>query len=162
MIGNQIDLRGQLKNTTGNLILSSSVGSLVAMSSALKVDGEIYGYKAFINLITASSYNLPASDSGKVVEMSNSLGTGGFIYLPNFLSSGFCCTFTQASTGTFTFSASAGATLKSYTNLTKSAGENAQCSLYVRSNANGSSAVYILRREFIINVWIARWWICYF
>jgi len=137
-----------IRAKNSHLILSSSAGSTVAVSGALSVDGEIYGYKAFMNAAGAS-YNLLATDAGKVIELSSAVGIAatGFLYLPNFLSAGFCCTVSQISTGTFTFSASAGAVLRSFHNLTKSADVNALCSLYVTSNSNGASAVYILRRQ---------------
>lgn len=101
----------------------------------------MFGYKASINLQSGSLYNLQASDTGKIVELSNS--AGGRCYLPNTLGTGFCCTVV-AVTGTWHFSASTGATIVSYQNLTKSAGGEAECSVYVRKNTDNASAFFVL------------------
>jgi len=50
-------------------------------------NNEMFGYKAKINLQSAS-YNLQASDTGKIIELSNSVG--GRLFLPSDLSRRFC------------------------------------------------------------------------
>lgn len=137
--------------TVGSFPTDGSDNSLVKFDSSSRRlqstnvvigDGdEISGYRGAINRQTAD-YNLTMADSGKIVEMSGaSLLT---VFLPNFLSAGFGCTVSTVGSSQVLFSASTGAVLRSYTNLSKSAGQNAVCSVYVTTNSNGTSAVYIL------------------
>lgn len=64
--------------------------------------------------------------------------------LPNNMPVGWCCTYTQAGAGQVTFSPASGATLRNADGHTKIASQWGEVSLYVRSNAGGSSAEYVM------------------
>lgn len=119
--------------TTGKAIQGSSV----VISDA----NEISGYAANINAQTGTTYTLVASDAGKIVELTNAAAIT--LTLPNDLPKGFCCTVVQGGAGAVTFTPASGATRVNRSSHTKSAGSNAWCGLYVRSNS-GTNATWVL------------------
>jgi hypothetical protein len=102
----------------------------------------IDGYKGSINTQTGSTYTLLTSDTGKIIEYSNASSI--VVTLPNNLAQGWEALQSQMGAGQVTFSAASGATLLNYSSQTKTAGQYAQCLLYVRANSGGSAAVYVL------------------
>lgn len=101
----------------------------------------ISGYAASINAQTGTTYTLVAGDAGKVVEISNASAIT--LTLPNSLPVGFCCTIVQTGAGQITLTAASGATLNNHSSFTKTAGQYAMMTLYVTTNSNSASAVYI-------------------
>lgn len=112
-------------------------GSGVVISDA----NEISGYAANINAQAGTAYTLVASDAGKIVELTNAAAIT--LTLPNSLPKGFCCTVVQGGAGAITFTAEAGGSRVNRSSHTKSAGTNAWCGLYVRSNS-GTNAAWVL------------------
>jgi hypothetical protein len=105
-------------------------------------DDEISGYKGAINAQTDTSYTLAAADTGKVVELTNAAAIT--LDMPNNLPVGWCCTVVQGGAGAVTFTPASGANRRNRQSHTKTAGQWAMCSLYVRPNSGGSAAEYVL------------------
>ena len=103
---------------------------------------EISGYRGHVNPQTGTTYTLVAADSGKVVELENAAAIAAT--LPDSLPAGFCCTVVQAGAGQVTFGIGGGATLRQRQSHTKTAGQWAGTTLYVRTNAGGSAAEWVL------------------
>lgn len=120
--------------TTGKIIQGSGV--------SVTDNNEISGYRGDINAQTGTSYTLLASDAGRVIDHANSSAIT--VTLPNNLPQGFCLTYLQAGAGQITFSPASGASLRNYSTHTKTAGQWAAVTLWVRANPGGSSAEYVL------------------
>lgn len=118
--------------TSGELLQ----GSGVVVSDA----DEISAYKANINTQTGTSYSLQASDSGKIVELTN--GAAIALTAPNSMPKGFNCTIVQGGAGAVTVASSGSGTVVNRQSQFKTAGQNAMCVLYVRSNS-GTDAVFV-------------------
>lgn len=103
---------------------------------------ELSGYKAHLNAQTGTAYALTAADGGKVVEISNASAIT--LTLPNDLPVGWCCSVVQGAAGQITFTPASGANLRNRQAHTKTAGQWAMCSLYVRTNVGGAAAEYVL------------------
>lgn len=116
--------------------------TLQASGVAVTDNNEISGYKGHLNSQTGTSYTLQASDSGKVVELTNASAIT--LTMPNSLPVGWCCTVVQGGAGVATFSAASGATRRNRQSHTRTAGQWAMCSIYVRDNSGGSAAEYVL------------------
>lgn len=71
-------------------------------------------------------------------------GSGITITLPKNLPAGFVCMVEQSGAGQVTFSAASGASLVNRQSHTKTAGQYALTTLYVRNNIDGISAVWLL------------------
>lgn len=125
-------------STTGKLLQGSGV--------TLTDNDEISGYKGNVRLETGTTYTLDVAgtdtDSGRVIDHVN--GSAITVTLPNSAPVGFCVTYVQAGAGQITFSAASGASLRNRQSHTKTAGQWAGVTLYVRSNAGGSAAEYVL------------------
>ena len=120
--------------TTGKV----SQGSGVVLS-----DGdEISGYKGNINAQTGTTYTLLAADTGKVVECTNAAAIT--LTLPADAAVGFCCTVVQGGAGQITLTTAGSATRRNRQSHTKTAGQWAAVTLYVRTNAGGSAAEYVM------------------
>lgn len=113
-------------------------GSGVVVSDA----DEISGYKGNINAQTGTSYTLVAADTGKIVELTNAAAIT--LTMPNDLPVGWCCTVVQGGAGAATFTPASGATRRNRQSHTKTSGQWAMCTLYVRTNAGGTAAEYVL------------------
>lgn len=95
-----------------------------------------------LNSQTGTAYTLQASDNGKVVEIANASAIT--LTLPNNLPVGFNCVVCQAGAGAITRALGSGATLRNRNSHTKTAGQWAEISLRVRSNAGGTVAEYVM------------------
>lgn len=128
-------------SVTANMLVKGN-GSSPLVTTGITVDSsdELYGYKAKLNVQTGTTYTLQASDTGKVVTLSNAGAIT--LTLPNSLLTGFCCTIVQKGAGQVTLSAAGGATLRNRSSFTKLAGQYAVGTLYVDSNSGGSAADY--------------------
>lgn len=117
-------------------------GAPGAASSLSRSDHAHPPQKATINLQTGTTYTLTSGDDGKVVELSNA----GAITLtvPNSLPQGFSCLIVQVAAGQVTIAAGSSATQRAFGSYTKTAGQWAAVSLYVRANSGGSAAEYVL------------------
>lgn len=111
-------------------------GSGIAVSDL----NEISGYKGNINTQTGTSYTLVAADSGKIVELTNAASIA--LTADPTLPKGFCCTIVQGGAGVATIASSGSGTVVNRQSQYKTAGANAMCSVYVRSNS-GSDAVFV-------------------
>lgn len=124
--------------TTGKLLQ----GSGVTLTDA----DEISGYRGNVRLETGTTYTLDVAgtdtDSGRVIDHAN--GSAVTVTLPNSAPVGFCVTYVQAGVGQITFSPASGASLRNRQSHTKTAGQWAGVTLYVRSNSGGSAAEYVL------------------
>lgn len=94
------------------------------------------------NTQTGTSYTLQATDDGKVVEFSNAAAVA--VTVPNSLPVGFSCVLVQAGAGQAQFSAGSGATQRQRSSFTRTAGQWAMVSMYVRANSGGAAAEYVL------------------
>lgn len=119
-------------STTGKLLQASGV--------AVTDDNEISGYRGNINRQTGTSYTLVAADSGKIVELANASSIA--LTADPALPKGFCCTIVQELAGAATIASTGSGTVVNRQSQFKTAGLNAMCSVYVRSNS-GSNAVFV-------------------
>lgn len=100
------------------------------------------GVQSMVNTQTSAAYTLISSDAGKIVEGDNASAIT--LTLPNSLPKGFTCDVVQKGGGLVSFSAASGASYHNRFGHSKTAGQYARCRLYVSSNADGNSAVYVL------------------
>lgn len=91
---------------------------------------------------SGTTYTVQANDNGKVIELSNAGSIT--VTVPNNLLVGFSCVFVQVLGGQVTFAADTGATQRQRQGFTKTAGQWAMVSMYVRANSGGSAAEYVL------------------
>lgn len=118
-----------------------TTGLLLQDSGVLVTDSaEISGYRGNINTQTGTSYTLVAADSGKIVELTN--GAAIALTADPALPKGFCCTIVQGGAGIVTIASSGSGTVVNRQSQFDTAGLNAMCSVYVRSNS-GSDAVFV-------------------
>jgi len=117
-------------------------GSAGVATTLSRVDHQHPPQDATVNLQTGTTYTVQTSDNGKVVELSNAASIT--VTVPNSLPAGFNCLFTQVAAGQVTLAAGSGATQRQRSGLTKTAGQWAIVSMYVRANVGGTSAEYIL------------------
>lgn len=138
------DVAGPSSSVDNTLARFDGAGGKTLQGSGVAVsdNNEISGYKGHLNSQTGTSYTLQASDTGRVIELTD--GGAITLTLPNSLQVGFCCTVVQGGVGVATFSAASGATLRNRQGHTKTAGQWAMCSIYVRVNSGGSAAEYVL------------------
>lgn len=122
---------------------SGTDGNVLENSGVLVSDAdEISGYKGNINAQTGTTYTLVASDTGRVVECNNAAAIT--LTLPANAAVGFCCTVVQGAAGQITLTPASGATLRHRQSHTKTAGQWAGVTLYVRTNSGGSAAEWVL------------------
>ncbi|MGD9599942.1 MAG: hypothetical protein AB7P94_16890 [Steroidobacteraceae bacterium] len=138
------DVSGPASATDNTLPrFNGSTGKIIQASGVLVSDGdEISGYKGHINAQTGTSYTLQASDTGKVVELTNAAAIT--VTMPNSLAVGFCCTIVQGGAGAVTLTPASGATRRNRYSHAKTSGQWAMATLYVRTNAGGAAAEYVL------------------
>lgn len=99
------------------------------------------GYHLDIVQITANT-TINANYNDCILQVNS--GSGVTLTLPNDLPVGFSFLVEQAGAGQVTFSAASGATLVNRQSFTKTAGQYANVSVYVRSNTNNVSAIWLL------------------
>ena len=118
--------------TAGNLLQGSGI--------AVTDNNEISGYRGHLNQQTGTTYTLQASDAGKIVELTNAASIA--LTAPNSLPAGFACTVVQGGAGQVTVASSGSGSVVNRQSQFKTAGVNAMCALYVRSNS-GTNAVWV-------------------
>ncbi|MFM7628477.1 MAG: hypothetical protein ACKO44_03090 [Algoriphagus sp.] len=130
--------------STGALVVSGGVGIAGntniggALSGSETGSSTISGFAANINNQTGTTYQLVASDNGKIITLNNASGIT--LTVPAGLSVGFNCMIVQLGAGQVTLVAGAGATITNRSSYTKSGGQNAILSLIsVASNSFISS-----------------------
>lgn len=112
-----------------------------ATAENLAMTGDLSGFKGVITQKTGAAYTLTLADNGKIVELSHTAAIA--VTLPNNLPQGFNCVLVQVGAGQPTLSAAAGVVaIRHRQGHTKLAGQWAQAGLYIRANANGSTAEY--------------------
>lgn len=94
-----------------------------------------------LNTQTGTTYTLVAGDNGKVVELGNAAAIT--LTLPNSLAVGFNCLIRQTGAGQVTVTPAAGANRRNRQSHTKLAGQWAEASLSIRTNAGGTTAEYV-------------------
>jgi hypothetical protein len=139
---------GSTGSTDNALLRANGTGGATVQATGITVSDadEISGYLANINLQTGTSYTLDVTgsdtDSGKIVDLNN--GSAIAVTLPATAPVGFACTCVQSGAGQVTFASTGSGTLSNRQSHTKSAGANAMVALYVRANAGGSAAVWVM------------------
>lgn len=130
-------------NLTNNAVVRGDGGAKGVQTSGVLIgdSDEISGYKGDINFQTGTTYELVAADTGKIIDHANANPIT--VTLPNDAAVGFCCTYVQADAGQITFTAEATGSLVNRQSHTKTAGENAMVTLYVRSNS-GTNPVWVM------------------
>lgn len=136
------DFTGPGSSTDNALVRFDGTTGKTGQGSGVIVsdDNEISGYKGNINTQTGTSYTLLASDSGKIVELTNASAIA--LTAAPGLPKGFCCTIVQGGAGVATVASSGSGSVVNRQSQFKTAGANAMCTLYVRSNS-GSNAVFV-------------------
>lgn len=118
-------------------------GSAGAAATLSKYDHQHPPQQADQNAQSGTTYTLLTTDDGKVVEITNAAAIT--LTLPASLPTGFSCLVCQGGAGAITFSAGSGATINQRQSYTKTAGQWAVVSLYVRSNNGGlTAATYVV------------------
>lgn len=138
------DVLGPASSTDNALPRFDGTGGKTLQASGVLVgdNDEVSGYRGNINTQTGTTYTLLAADTGKVVECSNAAAIT--LTLPANAAVGACCTVVQGGAGQVTITPASGATLRHRQSHTKTAGQWAGATLYVRSNAGGSAAEWVL------------------
>jgi hypothetical protein len=135
-------------NLTDHAIVRGDGGAKGVQTSGVIVSDtdELSGYLANINYQTGTSYTVDVAgsdtDAGKIIDHAN--GSAIAVTLPATAPAGFACTYVQAGAGQITFASTGSGTLVNRQSHTKSAGANAMVALYVRANAGGSAAVWVM------------------
>lgn len=123
--------------------LAPTAGGVVGVATTLaRADHQHPPQSAAPSLIAATSYTMAASDDGLVKETTNASAVT--ITFPNTLAVGLSGLVTQAAAGQVTFAAAAGANLRQRSSLTKTSGQWAVVSWYVRTNSGGNTAEIVL------------------
>lgn len=120
-----------------------TTGKVIQASGVLVGDAnEISGYLGNINAQTGTTYTLVAADTGKIVECTNAAAIT--LTLPATFPVGWCCTVVQSGAGQVTLTPAGSATRLNRQSHTKTAGQWAGVTLYVRTNAGGTAAEYVM------------------
>jgi hypothetical protein len=138
------DVIGPASSTDNALPRFNGAGGKDLQASGVLVgdDNQISGYRGDLNAQTGTTYTLTAADTGKVVECTNAAAIT--LTLPATAAVGFCCTVVQGGAGQVTLTPASGATLRNRQTHTRTAGQWAGVTLYVRTNAGGSAAEYVM------------------
>lgn len=120
-------------------VAGGSAGAGVTLS---KVDHQHPPQSAAPNTQTGTSYTLLPSDDGGVVEFSNAAAIT--TTLPATFAVGFSCLLVQVAAGQATFVAGGSATIRQASSLTKTRAQWSVVSAYVRTNAGGTTAEWVL------------------
>lgn len=134
---------GSTGSADNALLRADGTGGSTAQATGVLVSDsdEISGYKGNINTQTGTSYTLVAADTGKIVELTNAAAIA--LTADPTLPKGFACTIVQGGAGQVTVASTGSGTVVNRQSHTKTAGTNAMCGIYVRSNS-GSNAVFVL------------------
>lgn len=139
---------GPGSSTDNALARWDGTGGTAVQNSGVVVSDtdELSGYLAKINFQTGTTYTIDVAgadtDAGKIIDHTNAAAIT--VTLPNSAPVGFACTYVQTGAGQITFSAAVGGSLSNRQSHTRTAGNAAMVSLYVRNNAGGSAAAWVL------------------
>jgi hypothetical protein len=123
--------------------LAPTAGGAHGSSAALSRDDHQHPpQSAAPSIIAGTTYTMQQADDGLVKETTN--GSAVTVTMPNSLTVGTSGVLTQAAAGQVTFAAAVGATLRQRSSLTKTSGQWAEVSWYVRTNSGGAAAEYVL------------------
>lgn len=131
-------------SSTDNALVrfDGTAGDAGQNSGVLVTDNnEISGYRGHLNQQTGTTYTLVAADTGKIVELTNASAIA--LTAANSLPAGFACTIVQGGAGQVTIASTGSGSVVNRQSHNKTAGQNAMCSVYVRSNS-GTDAVFVL------------------
>lgn len=103
---------------------------------------KLYNFSGSVSTDTGTSYTTQASDNGKIKEFNN--GASIAVTLHKTAPVGFNMVGVQMGAGQVTYAAEAGGSLRNRSSQTKIAGQYGVTSLYVRTNAGGSAAEWVL------------------
>lgn len=136
------DFTGPGSSTDNALVRFDGAGGKTGQNSGVLVtdNNEISGYRGHLNRQTGTTYTLQASDSGKIVELSNAASIA--LTAANSLPVGFACTIVQGGAGQVTIASTGSGSVVNRQSQFKTAGQNAMCGVYVRSNS-GTNAVFV-------------------
>lgn len=136
------DVVGPASSTDNTLPRFNGSGGKTLQGSGVAVsdNNEISGYRGHLNQQTGTTYTLQLSDSGKIVELTNAAAIA--LTADPTLPPGFACTVVQGGAGQVTIASSGSGSVVNRQSQFKTAGANAVCGVYVRSNS-GSNAVFV-------------------
>lgn len=121
-------------------VAAGNAGISAALS---RVDHRHPPQSAAPTIHAGATYTVTAVDDGGVHEFTNAAGC--VVTFPNTLAVGFSATYVQAAAaGQVTFAAGAGSTQRQASGYTKTRAQWSVASMYVRANAGGVAAEYIL------------------
>jgi hypothetical protein len=131
-------------SSTDNAIVrwDGTGGTTIQNSGVLVSDNnEISGYRGHVNIQTGTTYTVLSADAGKIIDHAN--GSAIAVTLPNSFPVGFAITYVQTGAGQITFASTGSGTVVNRQSHTKTAGNKAMVSLYVRTNS-GTNAEWVL------------------
>lgn len=130
-------------SVTADAVLRGN-GTAALAETGVRIDAQdcIYGYRSKVRVETGGAYMLQAGDSGCIIETADASGV--ILTLPEDMPQGLTVTIMQGGAGAVTFSPAGGASLINRNSHNQTAGQYAVCTVYVRSNADGESAVYVM------------------
>lgn len=128
---------------SGGVVVGGGAGATPATTPmTVSGTGQIAAYLATINSQSGATYTLAASDTGKIVEISNAAAIS--LTLPNSLSVGHNCRIVQTGAGQITLTPASGGTLRNASSFTKTRAQWAELDLYVTTNPSATSATYVM------------------
>jgi hypothetical protein len=138
------DVVGPASSVDGALPRFDGTGGKTLEESGVLVtdNDEISGYLGNVNAQTGTTYTLDAADTGKIVDLSNAAAIT--LTLPATFPVGWCCTVVQSGAGQVTLTPAGSATRRNRQSHTRTAGQWACVTLYVRANSGGSAAEYVM------------------
>lgn len=123
-------------------LVPTALGAAGADAQFSREDHQHPAQNARISLQTGTTYTLQTTDNGAVVELQNAAAIA--LTLPDSLPAEFNCLIVQTGAGQATLAAAGGATLHQASSLTKTRAQWSMISLYIRANAGGNAAVYVV------------------
>jgi hypothetical protein len=128
--------------TTVTALATGAAGTVGASTNYSREDHAHQFPLAGLNSQVGTTYTLAATDHGQIIELNNASAIT--LTLPNSLPIGFNCMIAQVGAGQVTLSTAAGANMRNRQTLTKTAGQWAEISIRVRTNAGGNIAEYVV------------------
>lgn len=116
-------------------------GSAGAATDLARSDHQHPPQSAAPNLQTGTSYTLLSSDDGVPVDLTNAAAIA--LHLPANTPVGFSTLVTQGGAGVVTFTPDGSAVLRQRQSRTKTAGQWAVVTIYVRTNPGGTAAEWV-------------------
>lgn len=133
---------GRSSVTTNAVLRGNGAGALAETGVRIDAADCIYGYRSKVRVETGGAYTLQADDSGCIIETADAGGV--ILTLQEDMPQGLTAPVMQGGAGAVTFSPAGGASLLNRNSHNRTAGQYAVCTVYVRSNADGESAVYVM------------------